>query len=372
MIRPRRFTTLGWGRSLFGGIGVAVLVATSHVTTRGDDTSPSANPASPSAPAATPANDDIPTLIKELDADGYAQRQAASLKLNALGEKAIPALIETAKGESREASQRAVEVLKNHLDSKDEGLQKSARKALEDLSTGDNSRAARLAKDALRPNAPNVAANPAVPLIVPGRVVVGGIRIAPGAAAAGNVRRMSVQNANGVKTITVEEANRKLKIVDSGAGGIKMEITETKDGKETTRKVEAKDADDLKKKDPDAHKIYEEFGKQANGIQIQIGAIPGAPGAPVPGGALPGIMPGLPGAPGGAVPNAVARPRIGINLPNARDAVDRSQKQLDELKGKVEKMLEKPGTPEELKKVLEDIEAAKKTLEDARQSLGGR
>lgn len=379
MNRPRFLTTLGLGCSLFTsarplnarrfGAGIATIMAVGVLTisvTRADDAPPSSNPTSPAAQSAAPPGDDIPGLIKELDADAFAQRQAASLKLNALGEKAVPALIEAAKGESREASQRAIEVLKNHLESKDEALQKTARKALEDLSAGDNARTARLAKDALKPAVPNVATNPAiVPGAVPIRVMAGGIRIAAGAPG-GVGRRVTIQNANGQKTITVEEANRKIKIEDAGPGGIKMEITETKDGKETTRKVEAKDADDLKKKDPDAHKIFEEFKQQGNAIQIQIGAMPGLPGA------APGAAPGIIPPPPGALPNAVPRARLPINLPNARDGVDRAQKQLDELKGKIEKMLEKPGAPDDLKKVIEEIETAKKSLEDARQSLGGR
>ncbi|MBC8873797.1 MAG: hypothetical protein H8E44_30525 [Planctomycetes bacterium] len=56
-----------------------------------------------------------------------------------------------------------------------------------------------------------------------------------------------------------------------------MEVTEKKDGKETTKKYAAKNADELKKDHAEAHKIYEKYSKGAGG-RIQIQAFPAQPG----------------------------------------------------------------------------------------------
>jgi exonuclease VII small subunit len=73
------------------------------------------------------------------------------------------------------------------------------------------------------------------------------------------VRRVTMTNNNGVKQIEAEEGNRKVKIKDDPNNGIEMEVTETKDGKEATQKYQAKNAEELKKNHPEAHKIYEQY-----------------------------------------------------------------------------------------------------------------
>ncbi len=92
------------------------------------------------------------------------------------------------------------------------------------------------------------------------------------------VRKIQIKNVNGVKDITVEEGGKKIAIKESPKDGIKVQVTEkNKDGKEETKKYEAKNADELKKKHPEAHKLYEKYsnnkGFQIKGIGIG-GAVP--------------------------------------------------------------------------------------------------
>ena len=66
-----------------------------------------------------------------------------------------------------------------------------------------------------------------------------------------------------------------MKIVDDPAQGIKVEVTEKQNGKEVTKKYEAKNAEELKKKLPAGYEIYKKYGgeQQGNGaLQLRLGA----------------------------------------------------------------------------------------------------
>ena len=81
---------------------------------------------------------------------------------------------------------------------------------------------------------------------------------APGAPG-GFVRRTSVRTINGQREIEVQDGGKITKVRDVPGGGIEGQVTETVNGKETTRKVEAKDLQDLKQKDAELAKVYEQF-----------------------------------------------------------------------------------------------------------------
>jgi hypothetical protein len=102
---------------------------------------------------------------------------------------------------------------------------------------------------------------------------IGAVRGLPGA------NRIHIRTANGDKEIEFEQGDKKTKIKAPAQGNIEVEITEKVNGKETTRKIEAKDLDELKKKDEGAAKILEQFGSNKGGIQINARAAGGA-GAP--------------------------------------------------------------------------------------------
>lgn len=300
---------------------------------------------------------DFNELIQQLDASKFNDRQAASQKLLEAGRAAIPALIEAAASPSREASSRSIDILKKHVQSKDEATQKAAREALQQLAKSGEARVASAATEALKPKAdPNVPQNP---FGVQGIQLNGGqVQIQVQAVAANGNRRVSVQNVNGVRTTTVEENNRKVKIVDDPQKGINLEVTEKVDGKEQTKKYEAKDVDDLKKKHPDAHKIYEESTKQQN-VQIQIGggAIQAIPVFPAPGFAPGRALPVLPGLRNPAQMRAI------------QEQLERAQKELKEAEQRVKKVTENNPQADELGKSLQQIEEARKQLEDAIEKL---
>jgi hypothetical protein len=226
-----------------------------------DDPPPSKGEEPPSAGGAAT---EIDRLVAQLDAPGYSERQSAGEKLAALGAAALPALEKVAKGESLEVTTRAIELLKKLLDSSEASTRTDARQALQRLAKGDRPRASRLAQDVLKAKEQEDAAS-AVPAF--NRFGQIGIQIVPGI----NVRQFRVQNANGSREINVEEGNRKIKINDGNGQPIKIEVTTKTNGKDSTEKYEAKDVDELKKKHPEAYKIYQGWENQGNPLGMQVG-----------------------------------------------------------------------------------------------------
>jgi len=217
----------------------------------------------PEASPAAPGPEKIAALVQELDSDRFAERQAASDELAEIGKPAIEALTEAAVGESLEVTVRSIDVLKKLAGSSDEPTKEAAKAALEKIAKSDRPSAARRAEEALKAmEEQQRRANVFAP-----RAIQGGIQIA---VAGGGARRVSVKTVNGVKTIEAEEGDRKVKIVDDPKAGIKMEVTTKKNGKETTEKYEAKDAEELKKKHPEAYKIYKQYDRNAGNVVVQM------------------------------------------------------------------------------------------------------
>jgi hypothetical protein len=198
------------------------------------------------------------------------------------------------------------------------------------------------------PVAPGIRIVPAVP-------AAGAIRLqVRGAVIAGGGKSIQVKDENGVRDIESQEKDKKVKIHDDPDKGIQIEVTETKDGKEETKKYEAKNAEELKKNHPEAHKIYEELGK--GGPKIEIGGIGvGGFGGGFGGGILPAG--GVPIPVPAAVPGAPAVPADPIDARKFRlqgiersiEGLDRAMEQLQkqkarllEQKAELEKEIEKP------------------------------
>ena len=93
--------------------------------------------------------DRLRELIKDLDADRYSIRQAATKELSAAGEAAIPLLVDTAKKASAEAAARCIQILEEHLQGDDESARAAAKKSLRDLADTGKESTSRLAKKAL-------------------------------------------------------------------------------------------------------------------------------------------------------------------------------------------------------------------------------
>ena len=66
-----------------------------------------------------------------------------------------------------------------------------------------------------------------------------------------------------------QDGEKTVKIEVDAQGGIKIESTEKKNGKDVTEKFAAKDLDDLKKNQPKGHEIYQQYERYLN----RVGAI---------------------------------------------------------------------------------------------------
>lgn len=226
------------------------------------------------------ANDDPKSWINELDDAEFARRQEASQRLMEAGKSVFPELERVALEGRREASGRAMEILEKHFQRGDDETKQAARAALERLSQAGNAGVVQRANNALNP--------PQQPADQPFGFF-GGMPVMPNrnvqiqiAANNVNARRVHIRSVNGKREVEVEENGKKTKVQDGANGGIEAEITEKINGKEQVRKVSAKDLDDLKKKDADAARIYEQYQQGPNRIQIQAGRIQvgGAGGPP--------------------------------------------------------------------------------------------
>jgi len=277
---------------------------------------------------------DFKQLVKQLNAEKFSDRNAASDELRERGQAAFPALIEAAKSEVREVSTRAIEILKHHFKNGDAEAKDAAKVALEGLVAADHGATSRRAKQALKPDEEQNQVNPGIP---------GRIQIVPGARVqiqmqAGNNRRVQVRVANGAKDIEAEEDGRKVKIHED-RGGIKIEITEKKDGKETTKKYEAKNAAELKKQHPDAHQIYEKYSK--GGIQIRGAALPQFQ------------IPVFPGQP-----------------QNQAQGLEKSKQRIDDLIQRFKKKIENnEGNADGNRRMIEQLERHKGHLDDIQERL---
>jgi hypothetical protein len=223
--------------------------------------------------AAGPAPADISKWIEQLNAERFTDRQEASQKLAEIGKPAIAPLAKAAVGDSLEVTIRSIEILKKFYQSSDESLKAAAKEALEQIASSGKAAAARRAKEVLAPKEqPQADPNAPGQGIIIGNIPAGGIiqgRIQIGAGG----KKISIKNVGGVKEIEAEEDGKKVRIVEDPQKGIKLEITEkNKEGKEETKTYEAKNAEELEKKHPEAYKVYKEYSQgQVGGIaQIQI------------------------------------------------------------------------------------------------------
>ena len=309
------------------------------------------------ASAQEAADKSVADLVKQLDAESFADRQAAGEELVKRGKGAIEALVLATRSESAETVTRSLDILRRQSESKEAEVKAAAVAALQKLASGEGL-VARRAGELLKPKPVTSAATPPAVPGIPAPVIRGfgfgggGIRIA--AAAGDGVKRISVKDENGVKEIEVVEGDRTIKINDDPAKGIKLKVTEKKDGKEETKEYEAKNADELKTKHPEAHKLYQQY--KSGGAEIRFEAIPG-------------LLPGIGAIPAPPVP-AIRRPAIIPDAKEATDRLDKARQQLDEAAARLKKLPETSAiAAAEIKAALEAIEQSKKELEALRAKL---
>ena len=208
--------------------------------------------------------DEVSDLIKQLDAEGFQDREQAAEKLQVLGKQAVPALTEAAKAGPLEATVRSIQILQNLMESKDKSAADEAKSALEKLAESGNASTARRAKSALTPKPQPM------PPALRNRIGIGAFPnrafpIPAGPAFGGNaVRRVSTRITNGSKVVEVQENDRTVKIQEHPKDGIHIEVTEKKNGKDVTEKFAAKNLDELKKNNPKGHEIYKQYERYMN------------------------------------------------------------------------------------------------------------
>jgi hypothetical protein len=241
-----------------------------------------ADKAKPVAEGVAEKKASIPDLVKKLDSDDFLTRQVASQKLAELGADAFPELEKATQNGSLETISQVMIILNNHYQSKDEKLSQLAKESLEKIAEGNNATSSQRAKEILKPvEKPN---DPQDPFGNPlGRGGVGPRRFQiqiPNFGQPGNVPNFQpgmngfqkqVSTVNGEKRIRVSTNGQEIDISE-GANGIIMKITEN--GK--TDEFKADNAADLKKKFPQAFKLYEEHAGDnivVNGANIQAGNI---------------------------------------------------------------------------------------------------
>ena len=372
-------------------LGVGSLVMFARLLMAGD-TGPAAPPAGKEAKPATAgqspaaAVESIEQLIEQLDAAEFDKREAACGKLAAKEKAAIAALEKAAANGNLEVSSRATTVLGKLLKSSDEATEKAATDALQHLADGDSPAAARKArsildkKNALKNNVPGMSVpGMNVPgIIVPGNAFGGQIIINGGQLNIGGgpgMRTMSVKNINGVKEINASEDGKTVKILDDPAQGIKVELAEKQNGKEVTKKYDAKNVEELKKNHPAGYELYKKYGGEQPGAGVMQFRIQGGAGNfQIPGNAMPAIplqpaMPLQPLAPVPVVPGAAA-PQI--NTPQ----VEVATRMVQNLSSRLERLQKaedcKNASPESKAELKKQIDALSKQLEALRGQLGDK
>lgn len=239
---------------------------------------------SSNAQAKDAVSPELRELIRQLDADDFRDRTAASEALAKLGKEALPGLEEGVRSDSPEAATRSFELLQQLFEQGSAADKAAARSSLGKIAQGSD-RVATQAKKLLEPK-PNPAG--------PNAAIAGGLRLLPGGAmrirgfgrimpaipaapgvVVADAKSISINiGPDGIKTIDVDDNGKKFKLVESAEKGIEVEMTETKDGKETTERFAAKDADELKEKHPEAHKLYEKYTQGGDELRLEVGGIP--------------------------------------------------------------------------------------------------
>src|SRR5262245_9098141 len=234
------------------------VVALAALLARAADETPAEKP-DPAPAAETLSLKEIEALIRQLDDADFEVREAATKKLTAAGKVAIEPVAQAADTDNLEIATRAIGVLKELAGSPAEATRAAAVSALKQLSQSKTASVARRAAAALAPSRREFDARRGlIPRGVNVQVVRGG-RV-----------QVQVSNVNGQTEVNVDEDDKKIRITHEGGKDIVVEVTEPPDegakgkGPKTTQ-FKAADADELKKKHPEAHRLFEKYGSGGGG-----------------------------------------------------------------------------------------------------------
>lgn len=199
---------------------------------------------------------EIDALVAQLDHERLTMRQQAQKKLLALGKTAIPALAKAALSGKRATIEKSIEVLGKLAQSEDEETRDAARVTLQMLSESDQPSTADRARLALSSEEAD-GIKPFEGWDKPGNEFAGGGQMN---------RSVSVSSVNGVHSISVKENGRETTIQELKGGKLFVSIT----GGEEPVELTAKNLEDLKKKQPEAAALYEQYagGKMPAGFNF--------------------------------------------------------------------------------------------------------
>ncbi|MBQ16506.1 MAG: hypothetical protein CMJ65_05225 [Planctomycetaceae bacterium] len=314
--------------------GVLVLLSVCIVTKAEPvvDDAKAAAPGKAAAESATPEK--IREWIDALTSRDFEVRRDASRKLLTAGQLVVKAVATAADGKDLERTTRCIALLRKMLASMNKATKSAAESALKQLTKSRSRGVARRAAAALPKPDPS-----------PGRGAV-----------SRNTTRMSVRVRNGRRTINVTSGGRNIIIEDVNGKEISVRVTDTVKGQAKTRETKAADAADLKKKDPEAHKLYEQYAVK-NRVLIRQGGRAGVQNR------FPRLIPRI-GRAGGRA----------LSLPRGspwHQQVERAYKQVEEAVTRLEQLAKQPkASPAELRDVLKRLTTARKTLAELLGAAG--
>ena len=286
---------------------------------------------------------EVKTLIEQLVSDDAPTQSNAmeALEQRELDASALPWLKSVAESDNLKGQHAAFKLLVRMAKPNNE-LGRSARATLTELSKSKQPQVVAAATQALRVLEPaaNPPAQPELPL---------GLRQFPQRKRGIPVRNFETVVAttfNGERQIHVRTQDRKIEIKDRDGQEIEMKVTETAGGQETT--YTAKDLDELKQKHADIVPLYEKYTKPK-------------PVPPLPGVQLPGLPPGV------NVPDPA--PAAGGNAGEAHKQIENSLTRLTKVKTALEALDKETFDKEQVKGLLEELEAAKRELLAAQAQL---
>ncbi len=248
------------------------------------------SPFAPGAEDDPQVSEQIPPvkLVARLDHDSYFVRRAAAEALYRHGAEAVEALEQAAVQGSLETTHQAVQVLERLYRQGDPAAKEAAGAALRRLAQAKHEAAARRARLVVggfpAPRKPHPAQVRRV--LRPG---LGGIRLQV-QLPAGKKQQVTIKKKKGQLEIERIGNGEKLRLVED-AKGIQLHVTRTQNGKQQTKSYKAKNPEELKKKHPDAYKLYKDLKRFEKWDQVlrKGRAVGGIQGVPVP--ALPQVLP---------------------------------------------------------------------------------
>lgn len=319
---------------------------------------------SPATKAAASA-EEIARWLNDLGSQDFTVRELASRKLVDAGEAAVEPVAQLSDTDNLELAMRGLFILKEQLQSKDDGVKADAKKALEKLATSRRASVAKRAQAILNPPADNLAPNG----INPGQLP---LRFLPGIAGGPRNVRVSSRTQNGRTEMNITEDDRNLVISHANGKDIEVGIEIQKPGDKDRAKpkewvfqsFKAKDADELKQKHPEAYRFFERYASGKGVPDLPANAIP-----------LIGPLPNQ--APGNAVPRiqpwGMLGPKTIIDtdhLKKTLQEIEAAQTELQRLSERLQTLVSKDNPDREaLKKLAEEIRAANERIKAARLKL---